>query len=304
MRSFPFHHGGPRRQRPGAEPVRPPEQRDVLVFSGGAARGAVQVGMLGELFAAGLRPSGLVGTSVGALNAVHVAAHPTTDGVGDLAERWLGLTRKDVFPGGLSRLGHVARHRQALWPSHGLARLIDRWAPVDRLEDLPLPTLVTTTHLGTASAVYHRVGDLRQVLLASAALPAIFAPVHLPEPLGGTAPHVDGGVADLVPVTGAADLAPTRVIVLDASVAPRTRPERTPLHVLVASLGAAMRVRPLPDLGPGVEVHVLRAPDLGTGMQDFSRTREHLALGRASARAWLDALAAAPRSPSTSPTAA
>lgn len=293
MRTFPFHPST-RRQRPAPEPVRPPDQRDVLVFSGGAARGAVQVGMLGELLEAGVRPTGLVGTSVGALNAVHVAAHPTTDGVGDLAERWLGLTRKDVFPGGLARLGHVARHRQALWSSDGLARLIDRWAPVDRLEDLPLPTLVTTTHLGTASAVYHRVGDLRQLLLASAALPAIFAPVHLPEVSGGTAPHVDGGVADLVPVAGAADLAPTRVIVLDASVAPRTRPDRTPVHVLVASLGAAMRVRPMPDLGPGVEVHVLRAPDLGTGMQDFRRTREHLELGRASARAWLDSLAALP----------
>ncbi len=60
---------------------------------------------------------------------------------------------------------------------------------------------------------------------------------------------------------------------------------------MVASLGVAMRARPMPDLGPGVEVHHLTAPDLGTRMTDFSRTADHLALGRSAAADLLERLA-------------
>ena len=55
------------------------ETRDVLVLSGGAARGAVQVGMIQTLMEAGVRPCGFVGTSVGALNAAFMAWEPTLD---------------------------------------------------------------------------------------------------------------------------------------------------------------------------------------------------------------------------------
>lgn len=263
---------------------------DVFVLSGGAARGAVQVGMVGALLDAGIRPAALVGTSVGALNAAYVAGHATLDGVAALEERWERLTRRDVFPGGtLGRLGHLARHHASLYSADGLARLVRDWLPAPRVEDLPLPLRVVTTHLDTGAAVYHRRGPLAELLLASAALPAIFDPVVLRDTeTGAHAAHVDGGVADLVPVTGVVDLAsdpvggvvPRRVFVLDASVPVRPVPSRSPIHVLVACLGVAMRVRALPDLGPDVEVHHLRAPDLGTRMVDFSRTREHVALGR------------------------
>jgi NTE family protein len=113
---------------------------------------------------------------------------------------------------------------------------------------------------------------------------------------------VDGGIADLVPIAGAAALSPTRVFVLDASVPPRMPHARTPVEVLVASLGVAMRARPMVDLGPGVEVHHLRTDDLGTRMTDFSRTAEHLALGRRAAAVLLDRLAHAHETQPVRPT--
>ena len=45
----------------------------VLVLSGGAARGSIQAGMLRALVEAGVRPTHVVGTSVGALNAAFLA---------------------------------------------------------------------------------------------------------------------------------------------------------------------------------------------------------------------------------------
>jgi NTE family protein len=260
------------------------EERNVFVLSGGAARGAVQVGMMEVLLEHGIVPHALVGTSVGALNAAFVGYRADSARVQELKARWLELGTQDIFPGGhLTRVGHLLRQRPYLFSSAALARLIAKWVPARRLEDLATPVRVVTTPLAGDSAVYHRHGDLDQLLLASAAVPAVFAPVDLPASCGYPGPHVDGGVADLVPISGAADLAPTRVFVLDASVPARLPRGRTPIDILVASLGVATRVRPEPDLGVRVAVHRMTTPDLGARMTDFSFTAQHIADGRAAA---------------------
>jgi NTE family protein len=265
--------------------------RDVFVLSGGAARGAVHVGMMQTLLEAGIVPHALVGTSVGALNAAFMGWQTGLDRVHELADHWQRLTTRDIFPGGTwSRLAHLARRHTYLFSSDALRDLIGTWVPVSRLEDLTTPVRVTTTPLAGDGAVYHDRGDLVSVLLASTAVPGVFAPVHLDHG-GRRVLHVDGGISDLVPLAGAADLAPTRVFVLDASVPPRLPQGRTPIEIVVASLGVAMRARPMADLGPRVAVHHLRAPDLGTRMTDFSRTTEHLTLGRRAAAELLDRLA-------------
>lgn len=255
--------------------------KDVFVLSGGAARGAVQVGMMQTLIEAGITPAALVGTSVGALNAAFMGWQPDVDRVHELAERWQRLETRDIFPGGSwARLAHLAQRHTYLYSSDALRSLIRSWVPVDRLEDLATPVRVTTTPLASTGARYHDSGPIEQLLLASAAVPGVFAPVELTDREGRRTTHVDGGVADLVPVAGAAAFAPTRVFVLDATVPARLPSGRTPIEIVVASLGVAMRTRPLADLGEDVEVHHLSAPDLGVNMRDFSRTADHLAVGR------------------------
>lgn len=259
-------------------------QRDVFVLSGGANRGAVQVGMMEVLLEHGIVPDALVGTSVGALNAAFMGYRPDRSRVRELRARWLQLSTRDIFPGGtLARMGHLLRQRPYLFSPDALSRLIEDWLPAENLEDLTTPVRVVTTPLAGDTVVYHRHGNLARLLRASAAVPAIFPPVELPASCGHPGPHVDGGVGDLVPITGAADLAPTRVFVLDASVPARLPRGRTPIDILVASLGVATRVRPEPDLGPGVTVHRLSTPDLNIRMTDFSSTHQHIADGRAAA---------------------
>jgi NTE family protein len=267
-------------------------ERNVFVFSGGANRGAVQVGMLEVLLEHGIVPHALVGTSVGALNAAFMGCRPDRARVQELKAKWLRLSTRDIFPGGtLTRVGHLLRQRPYLFSPHALTRLIADWLPAMHLEDLATPVRIVTTPLAGETAVYHRHGRLEQLLLASAAVPAVFPPVHLPDSCGYPGPHVDGGISDLVPISGAADLAPTRVFVLDASVPARLPRGRTPIDVLVASLGVATRVRPAPDLGPGVAVHRLTTPDRNVAMTDFSRTARHIADGRAAAEALMAQLA-------------
>jgi NTE family protein len=273
-------------------------ERNVFVLSGGAARGAVQVGMMEVLLEHGILPHALVGTSVGALNAAFIGWRPDRIRTRELRAKWLALTTRDIFPGGtLTRVGHLLRQRPYLFSSSALSRLIADWLPARDLEELPTPVRIVTTPLAGDSAVYHRHGNLEQLLLASAAVPAVFAPVHLPASCGHPGPHVDGGVSDLIPITGAADLAPTRVFVLDASVPAALPRGRTPIDVLVASLGVAMRVRPEPDLGPAVSIHRMTTPDLGARMTDFSYTARHIADGRAAAERLLEQLAPVPEEP-------
>ncbi len=228
------------------------KHHDVFVLSGGAARGAVQVGMMEGLLEHGIVPDALVGTSVGALNAAFLGWRNDRARIQELRARWLRLSTQDIFPGGtMTRMGHLLRRRPYLFSPAALSRLLADWIPTERLEDLPTPVRIVTTPLAGNSAVYHRHGDVHQLLLASAAVPAVFPPVLLPASCGFPGLHVDGGVSDLVPISGAADLVPTRVFVLDASVPARAPRGRTPIDVLVASLGVATRVRPVPDLGPG-----------------------------------------------------
>ncbi|WP_232676741.1 patatin-like phospholipase family protein [Nocardioides sp. R-C-SC26] len=288
-----------RRSEPPCSP------RRIFVLSGGAARGAVEVGMMQTLIEAGVVPDALVGTSVGALNAAFVGFRPDAARVRELAERWVRLSGREIFPDGPLRMaGHLLRGHPYLCDPGPLGRLIEGWVPEPRLERLAVPVRVVTTPLGSATASYHDSGDLVSLLLASAAVPGVFPAVSLADAEGASVPHVDGGVADLVPVAGARDLVPlvgssgsmraAEIYVLDATVPARVPRARTPIEIVVASLGVATRVRPMPDLGPSVVVHHLTTSDLGTRMRDFSRTAEHLALGRRAAADLLDHTSTSP----------
>src|SRR4051794_36937775 len=144
-------------------------ERNVFVLSGGAARGAVQVGMMEVLIENGIVPDALVGTSVGALNAAFMGVRADRPRVRELRARWLQLGTHDIFPGGnFTRVGHLLRQRPYLFSNHALTRLIADWVPVRNLENLPTPVRVVTTPLAGSSAVYHRHGRIDQLLLASA----------------------------------------------------------------------------------------------------------------------------------------
>jgi NTE family protein len=265
---------------------RQPPPRNVFVLSAGGARGAAQVGMLRGLLGAGIVPHAFVGCSVGALNSAFLACDPTADRVEQLAHNWSHLQSTDIFAGGfVSKASNVLLRRPYLFRSDGLQRLIRQWAPVSRLEDLPTTLRVVTTQLSTGRPVYHESGSLRDVLLASTALPALFPPVDLPDRVAGRSSyHVDGAVADMVPIAGATGLHPTAVYVLDATIPPSIRRPRSPLDVLVAALGIAARIRPEVDFGSSVTVtHVRTGDDQQTGLTSFRFTQQLIRCGEEAA---------------------
>lgn len=166
--------------------------------------------MLKALISSGLRPSFVVGASVGAINGTFFAADPTPAGVQHLETIWRSLRRGDVFPirplQGL--LGFVSR-RNYLVSSGPFARLLEGSFPVERLEQTEIPCHVVATDLLDGSVVTLSSGPVVDALLASTAIPGIFPPVQLDGRF-----LVDGGVASNTPIATAVSLGAKRLIVL------------------------------------------------------------------------------------------
>ena len=72
--------------------------RIVLVFQGGGALGAYQVGVYKALHEAGLKPDWVIGTSIGAINASLIAGNAPADRLAALNAFWTRVEDKSVWP--------------------------------------------------------------------------------------------------------------------------------------------------------------------------------------------------------------
>jgi NTE family protein len=196
-----------------------------FVFSGGAALGAIQIGMLKALAAINLQPDLIVGTSAGALNGAIVADRGLAQAADALAMLWSGFTRESIFPGGrLAQARQLLITRNSLFPNDRLSELLCRALTVTRFEQLKLPFGALVTDLETLHGALFTSGELRPALLASAAIPGVFPPVNIQ---GKT--YVDGALTAHVPLRAATMMGAASLVVLDAGEICHQR--RAPRHV-------------------------------------------------------------------------
>lgn len=138
-----------------------------FVLARGGSLGAIEVGMLASLAAAGIRPELVVGASVGAINGAHYAADPTRSGVERLRGIWQRVARADVFPfSALGVLKGLLGSRQSLLDSAPLRALLERNLPGGSLEESAIPCVVTATDALDGSEVILRTGPTVEALLA------------------------------------------------------------------------------------------------------------------------------------------
>jgi len=203
-----------------------------FVLSGGGVLGAVQVGQMHALVEAGVIPDLLVGTSVGAINAVALAADPTPAGVARQRAAWAALTSEDLFPGSrLRRAWQIVSRGDHLYPNDGIRRLADL-LPVRTFEQLAIPCTMVATNLRTGRDHYFSSGPIAPAMLASTALPGIFPPMTID---GET--YVDGGMSNNVPISRAFELGARRIYVLTCGAQkPMPRPIRGPLDVFTQAV--------------------------------------------------------------------
>lgn len=266
-----------------------------FVLSGGAAHGAVQVGMLQALRQAGIEPDLIVGTSVGALNGVRYAAEPDS-AIDALTEVWRSLDQS-VF-GSRTRLGRLLaairrglrQHGLSLCPPDRLRAVIDANLVVDNLEDLTIPTGVVVTDAVLGQPKVLTKGALGPVLQATAAIPGIFPPVQIDGCV-----YLDGGVTANVPIRQAEAMGAKSFVVLDAT--PATLPTVVPSSAIgLATLASTISLRnqradDVSTLRGRLPVlHLPQATPPEQSPVDFSRADELIEAGFLSARSFLGQL--------------
>ena len=225
------------------------QQKTAFVFAGGGSFGAIQVGMLHSLASHGVTADMVFGSSVGALNAAYYAGTPTSEGIHKLEAIWRGLRRQDVFPITLRTLLGFIRRRDFLVTSDGLRTLIEAHLPYHHLEDAKIPIHVVATDILSAETVVLSKGPACEAILASAAIPAAFAPVRLQALF-----LADGAISSNTPVRIAVAQGARRLIILPTGYAcarrsPPVGAVASALHALTLLI-ARQLISELEGLGP------------------------------------------------------
>jgi len=209
-----------------------PERKVAFVLSGGANRGALEVGVLLVLLEHGIQPQILVGTSVGAINAALLAVNPTLEGARKLEKMWREASenvigRKDY----MSAVWRLVTRKSSLYKSNKLRSLLESYFPegIRQFSDIKAAELYITA-VDLNSGELHVFGTDRSqsildAIMASAALPILFSPWRY-----NGRQYVDGGVVSDLPMRVAADAGATEMYAID--IGPLQFAKRTPKGVL------------------------------------------------------------------------
>jgi NTE family protein len=268
--------------------------KTAFVLSGGASLGAIQVGMIRALYERSVTPDVIVATSVGALNGAFIASRPPVPETADeLAQVWRELGRGQVFPlnpltGFLGFFGardHLISHQ-------GVRELAKDNIEFTELERAPIPFHVIATDLLSGRELRLSRGDSLRAVLASAAIPGVFAPV-----VWKGRKLIDGGVSNNAPIADAIELGAERIYVLPTgSACDLPNPPRGAVAMLLHAMSLLVMRRLLVEveaLHERAELIVLPPPcPQAITPIDFSHANELIRRGYEGSRDYLDALAA------------
>lgn len=261
-----------------------------IALTGGGNRGPLQVGALQALFAHGIWPDLVVGTSAGALNAVYLAADGTPAATDRLAAIWRAVDGKVVYPGNyLHLVWRFLRQEDSFYPSDKMREVIAAHLnPLARTyADLKLPCYITTSDLHANRlwlfpAEDDKSAPLVETVLASASVPGI----HPPVAYDGTQ-LVDGGVVDNVPAGVAIEKGATVVYLVNVGYGGESQgPVKGVTRVLGRTITTFLAQSLFQDLErasaePGVDLHHIHIPDLADiAYTDFSHVDAMIEAGR------------------------
>lgn len=275
-----------------------------LVLSGGGALTSTQVGVMQIMEEVGVPVHCVLGTSMGSVTgAMYVAGYSPSEIADIYRERPWGeifrgqISRNDkafrqkegyddyfadyfagvgpdgvMLPGGLSSMGGLqAAFRDILYhvPNES-----------DFNRDFRVPYRSVAMNLSTGEAIAFEEGDLVQTIMASMAVPGVFAARQIEGEL-----YVDGGMAAQLPVQFAKDMGADIIIAVDTTFEP-SRVDGSPSVTATTSQLIQITVyrnrqQDIARLGEG---DLLITPDLtGLSSSGFNLIDEGVASGRAEA---------------------
>ncbi len=154
-----------------------------VALSGGGAKGFAHIGVMKALDEFGLVPDVIAGVSAGAVMAAFYSSGVTPD---DTLKAFSQIRIGDLTSFSVPSNG--------LLKFDGFAKFLKKNLPVERIEQLHIPTIITATNLDTYKEDLFTSGPLVNCVLASCSLPVVFKPTKVN---GHT--YIDGGVLHNLP---------------------------------------------------------------------------------------------------------
>jgi NTE family protein len=265
-----------------------------FVLGGGGVLGAVEVGMLRALFRADIRPSVVVGVSIGAINAAMVAHRPGPEVIDDLVRLWASPELSEVYGDSVPRQMRRFATRNPLHPAAPLRRMLERHLGPDlTFDDLDVPLHIVAASIERAAEHWFTEGSVLPAVMASAAVPGMLPPLNL-----GGEHFIDGSFVRPTPISRAVELGAEDIYVLQVGRMdkPLSPPQRQWEAASVA-IELSRRARFAEELAgtpPGVRVHVLpggaEADESPWAYRDAAGVRHRVSAAYTASRDYLAAL--------------
>ncbi len=267
-------------------------ERVILVLGGGGMKGLANAGAWRALTESGLAVSEVIGTSIGALIGACIGG-----GMGwpEMEAQALALEKTDLVV--LNRWALLLNgiRQPSVFRGDTLQEYIARVVPPSRFEDLEIPVSMNAVDLETGREEWFGAGgrtdvDVHDAIYASCALPLFFPPAEIGDRL-----FVDGGVADPLPVTRAAERGADLIVAIDVGAGPVKDSKDTvsqglvAIHHRVYDIMAYARKREVLDAWDGPPLLYVRPELDGYSTFDFASTRYFLDEGYRATRSALAA---------------
>jgi NTE family protein len=189
-------------------------ERTILVLGGGGVKGITHVGAWKALCEAGIEVAEIVGTSIGALVGASIAGGAS---LGLLEARARTLVKQDIVDINRWALLPNGIRQKAVFRGDALRSYIERVLPRREWSELEIPLSINAVDLETGRTIWFGAAGrtdvpLMEAVYASSALPLFYPPAEV-----DGMRLVDGGIADTVAITRAADRGADRIIAVTAS---------------------------------------------------------------------------------------
>lgn len=160
-----------------------------IALSGGSARGFAHIGVLKALEEHGVEPQIIAGTSMGALVGVLYAAGLKPDEIKDL------VNKEPIL-----KLVRPAWGKNGMFQVSQLSKILEQQIKKDDFSVLKKPFCLVVSNISKGTKEIIREGALFDYVLASCAVPIIFAPKVI-----NNTTYIDGGLYDNLPAEAIRD---------------------------------------------------------------------------------------------------
>lgn len=185
-------------------------KKRALILSGGGSRGAFQVGVWSYLQSKRWFPDLIVGSSVGAMNAVSIGSGVLP---AQLVQIWKQCERKDIYTVAIKKkflMLHKPKKAEPYMNTEPLRRLIEHYLDLEKLKNSPIDILISAVNMQTSNLHYFDKNEITtEHLMAATAIPQLFPWVVI-----NGQPYWDGGILANTPIYPALEQKYDEIIVV------------------------------------------------------------------------------------------